>query len=117
MSGLWGITAPMVTTAITETSSGRDGPAAEERDPSGADDEDDEGLGGERFDEPARSGTAGAAAWKTQSMTAKVAKSNTELIGPKRIMNRRMKPMSQCDGRASCSSSTRSVGIVIWLVS
>ena len=40
-----------------------------------------------------------------------------ELIGPKRIMNRRMKAMSQCDGRASCSSSTRSVGMVIWLVS
>ena len=34
---------------------------------------------------------SGAAAWKTQSMTAKVAKSKTELIGPKRIMNRRMK--------------------------
>ena len=33
-------------------------------------------------------------------MTPKVAKSNTELIGPKRIMNRRMKPMSQCEGRA-----------------
>ena len=60
---------------------------------------------------------SGAAASKTQSMTAKVAKSNTELIGPKRIMNRRMNPMSQCDGRASCSSSTRSVGMAIWLVS
>ena len=32
-------------------------------------------------------------------MTAKVAKSNSELIGPKRIMNRRMNAMSQCEGR------------------
>ena len=32
-------------------------------------------------------------------MTPKVTKSNTELIGPKKSMNRRMKPMSQCAGR------------------
>ena len=31
-------------------------------------------------------------------MTPKVAKSKSELIGPKKIMKRRMKPMSQCDG-------------------
>ena len=34
---------------------------------------------------------SGAAAWKPQSITAKVAKSNSELIGPNRIMNWRMK--------------------------
>src|SRR5664279_3395634 len=51
-----------------------------------------------------------ACAWKTHSMTAKVRKSNTELSGPNTIMNRRMKPMSQCEGRCSCSSSTLSVG-------
>ena len=60
---------------------------------------------------------SGAVASKTQSITPNVAKSKIELIGPKRIMNRRMKPMSQWDGRASCSSSTRSVGMVIWLAS
>ena len=56
-------------------------------------------------------------AWNTHSMTPKVTKSNSELIGPKNSMNRRMKPMSQCDGRRSCSSSTLSVGIASWLVS
>ena len=40
-----------------------------------------------------------------------------ELIGPKEIMNRRMKPMSHRDGRASCSASTLSVGIASWLES
>ena len=33
-------------------------------------------------------------AWKPHSMTPKVMKSNTELIGPKKSMNRRMKPTS-----------------------
>src|SRR5450759_288574 len=33
--------------------------------------------------------------WKTQSMTAKVAKRTNELSGPKEIMKRRMKAMSQ----------------------
>ena len=50
-------------------------------------------------------------------MTPKVTKSNTELSGPKKIMKRRMKPMSQCEGRRSCSSSTLSVGMASWLVS
>jgi hypothetical protein len=52
----------------------------------------------------------GSAAGKTHSMTPKVRKSNTELNGPKKIMKRRMKPMSQCEGLRSCSSSTLSVG-------
>ena len=56
-------------------------------------------------------------AWKIQSMTPKVAKSKIELIGPKKSMNRRMKAMSQRDGRTSCSSSTWSVGMASWLVS
>ena len=51
------------------------------------------------------------------SMIAKVAKSKIELMGPKVSMNRRMNLMSQCEGRASSSASTRSVGIAIWLVS
>ena len=46
-----------------------------------------------------------------------VAKSNTELSGPKQIMKRRMNAMSHADGRSSISSSTLSVGIVIWLTS
>ena len=50
-------------------------------------------------------------------MTPKVTKSNTELSGPKKIMNRRMNPMSQCEGRRSCSSSTLSVGMASWLES
>ena len=60
---------------------------------------------------------SGAPAWNTRSMTANVRKSNTELTGPKTSMNRRMNPMSQCDGRCSCSGSTVSVGIASWLVS
>ncbi len=55
--------------------------------------------------------------WKTHNMTPKVTKSKTELSGPKNTMNRRMKPMSQCDGRRNCSSSTLSVGIASWLLS
>ena len=56
-------------------------------------------------------------AWNTQSMTPKVAKSNSELIGPKNSMNRRISPTSQRDGRATCSGSTLSVGMAIWLES
>ena len=41
---------------------------------------------------------SGARAWKTQSMTPKVAKSKIELIGPKKSMKRRMKAVSQCAG-------------------
>src|ERR1035437_712318 len=55
--------------------------------------------------------------WNTHSMIAKVPKSNTELSGPKEIMKRRMKAMSQCAGERSCSSSTLSVGMASWLVS
>ena len=58
-----------------------------------------------------------APAWKTHNMTPNVMKSNTELSGPKKIMNRRMNPMSQCEGRRSCSSSTWSVGMASWLES
>ncbi|SIL86819.1 Uncharacterised protein [Mycobacteroides abscessus subsp. abscessus] len=50
-------------------------------------------------------------------MIPKVAKSNSELIGPKYIMNRRMKLIFHRDGLASCSASTSSVGIASWLVS
>jgi len=56
-------------------------------------------------------------AWKTQIMIPKVMKSKIELIGPKKIMKRRMNPVSQWAGRWSCSSSTLSVGIVISLAS
>ena len=56
-----------------------------------------------------------AFACRTPSITANVAKSNRLLIGPKNAMKLRMNPMSQADGRASISSSTVSVGIVIWL--
>ena len=49
-------------------------------------------------------------------MMAKVAKSNRELIGPKKIMNLRMKPMSQRVGWATCSGSTVSVGMASWLL-
>ena len=104
--------APTTTTAITEPSSGVDGRLRKK------------GTRRVRMTKTMRVWVAsdstnqpdrnsGALALKTQSITAKVAKSNTELMGPKRIMNRRMKAMSQCDGRMSCSSSTWSVGIVI----
>ena len=47
--------------------------------------------------QPARNSPGTAS--NTHSIRANVAKSNTELIGPKRNMKRRMKAMSQCDGR------------------
>ena len=47
-------------------------------------------------------------------MTKNVAKSKTELTGPKTIMKRRTNAMSQAAGRARTSGSTRSVGIAIW---
>jgi hypothetical protein len=43
-------------------------------------------------------------------MIPKVAKSKIELIGPKKVMKRRMNAVSQGAGRWSCSSSTLSVG-------
>ena len=95
----------------------RAGRAAEERDAAGADGEDDEALRRERLDEPAGSEQRRVPALKTQIMIPKVAKSKIELIGPKKVMKRRMKPVSQCAGRWSCSSSTLSVGIVISLAS
>ena len=58
-----------------------------------------------------------ALALKAQSRIAKVAKSKSELIGPKKIMKRRISAVSQRAGRCSCSSSTLSVGIVISLMS
>ena len=60
---------------------------------------------------------SGAWALKTQIMIPKVAKSKIELIGPKKVMKRRMNAVSQWAGRWSCSSSTLSVGIVISLAS
>ena len=60
---------------------------------------------------------SGACACRTPIITANVAKSKIELSGPKNIMKLRMNPMFHADGRASISSSTLSVGIVIWLVS
>ncbi len=54
-----------------------------------------------------------ALACSTPSITPKVAKSKRLLIGPKNAMKLRMNPMSHADGRASISSSTVSVGIVI----
>ena len=76
----------------------------------------DEGLRGERLDEPAGAEERRAGV-EADSRIAKVAKSKSELIGPKKSMKRRIKPMSQCAGRRSCSSSTLSVGIVISLTS
>src|SRR5439155_744515 len=58
-----------------------------------------------------------ALALKAQSRIAKVAKSKSELIGPKKVMKRRIRAVSQWAGRCSCSSSTLSVGIVISLTS
>jgi hypothetical protein len=52
-----------------------------------------------------------ASACSTPNINPKVKKSNSELMGPKISMNRRMKVTFQCDGAWSCSSSTRSVGI------
>ena len=60
---------------------------------------------------------SGSPAWKIHSMTPKVAKSNTELTGPKNSMKRLMNPTSQREGRASCSGSTLSVGMASWLES
>ena len=56
-------------------------------------------------------------AWNTQSMRPKVTKSKMEEIGPKMIMKRRMKPMSQWVGLSAISSSMLSVGITIWAIS
>src|ERR1035438_4963953 len=56
-------------------------------------------------------------ALKMSSITAKVAKSKIDEIGPKNAMKRRMNFVSQWDGRSSISSSTLSVGIVISLTS
>ena len=111
-----GSRAPMATTTIIETSSGLEGRLRKK------------GtrlvrmtnttrvwVASDSTNQPDRN-RAGPAS-KTHSITAKVAKSKIELIGPTRTMNRRMNPISQCEGRASCSSSTLSVGIVIWLAS
>ena len=105
----------MVITPITANNRGRLGDFPE-RHTAGSDHEDDEGLRRERFDEPSGAEQRGPAA-KGPSMIAKVAKSKIELMGPKVSMKRRMNAMSQCDGRATSSGSTRSVGIAIWLVS
>ncbi len=56
-------------------------------------------------------------ACSTPSINPKVRKSNSELIGPKVNMNRRMNAMFQCEGACNCSLSTRSVGIASWEVS
>ena len=59
--------------------------------------------------QPVRNWTGPACS--TPSINPNVRKSNSELIGPKVNMNRRMNAMFQCEGACSCSSSTRSVGI------
>ena len=56
-------------------------------------------------------------AWNPYSMTPNVMKSNTELTGPKKSMNLRIKPRSQRVGLATCSGSTSSAGMGTWLVS
>ncbi len=53
-------------------------------------------------------------ACRTVSITKNVRKSKIELIGPKTLMNRRTKAMSQAAGRASTSGSTLSVGMASW---
>src|SRR3974377_1299640 len=56
-------------------------------------------------------------AWNTHSMMPEDRKSNTELSGPEKSMNLRMKPRSQRVGWATSSGSTSSVGMASWLVS
>ena len=56
-------------------------------------------------------------ACNTTSITKNVRKSKIELSGPKTLMKRRTKPMSQAAGRATVSGSTRSVGMASWPVS
>ena len=59
--------------------------------------------------QPVRNSTGPAC--KIPSISPNVMKSNSELIGPKVSMNRRMKAMFQCEGACSCSASTLSVGM------
>jgi hypothetical protein len=59
--------------------------------------------------QPVRNSTGPACS--TRSRIANVRKSKIELSGPKVSMNRRMNPMSQCEGRRNCSVSTLSVGM------
>jgi hypothetical protein len=95
---------------------GRLGRLRKKRHPAGADREDDEvWVAKDSTNQPDRNSTAPAC--KTTSITAKVAKSNSELSGPKTTMKRLMKAMSQGEGRRSRSSSTSSVGMASWLVS
>src|SRR4051812_15164564 len=83
-NGLWGMNAPTATTMNTEASSGLDGRLRKN------------GtrrvrmtntmsvcVASDSTNQPERN--SGALASNTQSITAKVAKSNTELMGPKRI--------------------------------
>ena len=53
-------------------------------------------------------------AWRIWSITKKVMKSKRELTGPKTLMKRRTKAMSQAAGRVRTSGSTRSVGMASW---
>ena len=56
--------------------------------------------------QPVRNSTGPACS--TPNISPNVRKSNSELIGPKVSMNRRMNAMFQCDGACSCSPSTSS---------
>ncbi|MCY1525078.1 hypothetical protein D9M68_600450 [compost metagenome] len=60
---------------------------------------------------------SGALAWNTYHMSAYVAISKTELIGPKNTMKRPRPSGSHCWGRFSNSSSTLSNGIAVWEMS
>jgi hypothetical protein len=66
----------------------------EERDAAGADREYEQALvASDSTNQPDRN--SGAWALKTQIMIPKVAKSKIELIGPKKLVKRRMNPVSQ----------------------
>ena len=62
-------------------------------------DEDDEASASRATRRTSRTGTASRRRRRPQIITANVAKSKIELIGPKNDMKRRMKPMSHCAGR------------------
>ena len=57
---------------------------------------------------------AGEFACSTKYISAKVARSKTELIGPKKSMKRRISSIFHCRGLSRYSSSTRSKGIASW---
>ena len=92
------------------------GLAAEERHPAGADREDDQRLGGKRFDEPAGAELAGAGVEHAQHQPER-----QEVEQRADRAERQHEPADERDvpvrRRCSCSSSTRSVGMASWQVS